>query len=146
MLTSLDGRSPASAARAEAAGMRAVPLASLGGADIVLSVLPRAEALALAERLAPLLRPGMAHADCNAISPALAERIGAALAPSGCAHVDGGIIGGPPRDDGDTPKLHASGAHAARLAALEAFGLKVPVLDGPVGAASALRRVLAATP
>lgn len=139
VLTSLEGRSAASAARAEAAGMRAVPVAALAEAELVLSIVPPAEALSLAERLAPVLRPGMVYADCNAISPALAERIGAVLAPTGCAYVDGGIIGGPPREDGYTPKLYASGPHAARLAALEAHGLKVPVLDGPIGAASALK-------
>lgn len=139
VLTSLEGRSLASAARAAAAGMEAVAPEALGQADMLLSVLPPAEALALAERVAPLLRPGMVYADCNAVSPALAERIGAVLAPSGCAYVDAGIIGGPPREDGYTPKLYASGPHAARLAALEAYGLKVPVLDGPIGAASALK-------
>ncbi len=139
VLTSLEGRSAASAARAEAAGMRAVPPAALAEADVFLSVLPPAEALALAQRFAPLVRPGMVYADCNAISPALAERIGTVLASSGCAYVDAGIIGGPPREDGYTPKLYASGPHAARLAALEAHGLKVPVLDGPIGAASALK-------
>jgi 3-hydroxyisobutyrate dehydrogenase-like beta-hydroxyacid dehydrogenase len=139
VLTSLEGRSAASAARAEAAGMRAVPPEALAEADVFLSVLPPAEALVLAERFAPLLRPGMVYADCNAISPALAERIGAVLAPSGCAYVDAGIIGGPPREDGYTPRIYASGPHAARLAALEAYRLTVPVLEGPIGAASALK-------
>lgn len=139
VLTCLDGRSPASAARASAAGMEAAAPGAVAEADMLLSVLPPAEALRLAEHYAPLLRPGMVYADCNAISPALAERIGEVLAHSGCAYVDAGIIGGPPRDDGYTPKIYASGPHAARLAALEAHGLKVPVLDGPIGAASALK-------
>ena len=139
VLTCLDGRGAASAARAAAAGMRAVPPEDLARADIFLSILPPSEALGLAERTAPLLRPGTVYADCNAISPALAGRIGAVLAPSGCAYVDAGIIGGPPRPDGYTPRIYASGPHAARLAALEAHGLRVPVLDGPVGAASALK-------
>lgn len=139
VLTSLEGRSAASAARAAAAGMEAVAPEALAQADMLLSVLPPSEALALAERCAPLLRPGQVYADCNAISPAMAGRIGAVLAPTGCAYVDAGIIGGPPREDGYTPKLYASGPHATRLAALEAHGLKVPVLDGPIGAASALK-------
>jgi len=139
VLTCLDGRSAASAQRAAAAGMEAVAPRDIAQADMLLSVLPPSEALALAERFAPLLRPGFLYADCNAISPALAERIGAVLAPSGSAYVDAGIIGGPPREDGYTPKIYASGPHAARFASLEAHGLKVPVLDGPIGAASALK-------
>ena len=139
VITCLDGRSPASAARAAAAGMRAVAFGALAEAGTVLSVLPPSEALAFAGRMAPLLRPGMLYADCNAISPALALRIGEVLAPSGCDYADAGIIGGPPRADGYTPRIYASGPHAARLAALEAHGLRVPVLDGPVGAASALK-------
>lgn len=139
VLTCLDGRSHASAVRAATAGMQPVSPEMLAEADFLLSVLPPSEALALAERYAPMLRPGMVYADCNAISPALALRIGAVLAPSGCAYVDAGIIGGPPREDGYTPKIFASGPHAARFAVLEAHGLKIPVLDGPVGAASALK-------
>lgn len=139
VLTCLDGRSAASARRAAEAGMEAVSLQAVAQADMLLSVLPPAEALALAERFSTLLHPGIVYADCNAISPALGERIGAVLAPSGCAYVDAGIIGGPPREDGYTPKIYVSGPHAARVAALEAHGLKVPVLDGPIGAASALK-------
>jgi 3-hydroxyisobutyrate dehydrogenase-like beta-hydroxyacid dehydrogenase len=139
VVTCLDGRSPASAARAAAAGMRAASAEECARADLLLSVLPPAEALAMAERYAPLLAPTTLYADCNAISPALVERIAAVIAPSGAAFADAGIIGAPPRPDGYTPKLYASGPGAARLAALEAHGLKVPVLDGPVGAASALK-------
>ncbi len=138
VLTCLDGRSAASAARAAAAGMRPASAAECGRADFLLSVLPPSEALTMAEHYAPLLAPSTLYADCNAISPALAERIAAVIAPSGAAFADAGIIGGPPRE-GYTPKLYASGPSATRLAALEGFGLKVPVLDGPVGAASALK-------
>jgi 3-hydroxyisobutyrate dehydrogenase-like beta-hydroxyacid dehydrogenase len=139
VLTCLEGRSQASADRAVSAGMQAVTPEEAARAEILLSVLPPVEALALAEHYAPLLRPGTIYADCNAISPALAERIGEVLQPSGCAYVDAGIIGGPPREDGYTPKIYASGPHAAKLVALEAHGLLIPVLDGPVGAASALK-------
>lgn len=52
VLTSLAGRSPRSAARAAEAGMRPVSDAEVAGADLVLSIVPPAEARALAERLA----------------------------------------------------------------------------------------------
>ena len=119
--------------------MQAVSPQDVARADIILSVLPPSEALTLAERYAPLLPATALYADCNAISPEQARRVAAALARSGCSVVDAGIIGGPPRADGYTPKLYASGPQAARLAVLEQHGLKVPVLEGPVGAASALK-------
>ena len=53
VLTSLEGRSAASAARAKAAGMVAASDPEIATADIVLSIVPPGEALPLAQRLAP---------------------------------------------------------------------------------------------
>ena len=55
VLTSLEGRSAASAARAKAAGMVAASDPEIASADIVLSIVPPGEALPLAQRLAPAL-------------------------------------------------------------------------------------------
>ena len=55
VLTSLAGRSSASAARAAAAGMIAASDAEIAAADFVLSILPPGEALALAQHFAPVL-------------------------------------------------------------------------------------------
>ena len=144
VLTGLAGRSAASARRAAEAGMRDATPAELAGADVFLSVLPPSEARACAARLAPALQAAprkAAYVDCNAVSPATAEAVGAIVAPTGAAFVDGGIIGGPPRDDGYTPVLYVAGPEAERLAAapLRAHGLDVRVTPGPIGAASALK-------
>jgi L-threonate 2-dehydrogenase len=144
VLTSLAGRSAASARRAAEAGMRDATPAELAGADVFLSVLPPSEARACAAWLAPALQAAprkAAYVDCNAVSPATAEAVGATVAPTGAAFVDGGIIGGPPRDDGYTPVLYLAGPEAERLAAapLRAHGLDVRVTPGPIGAASALK-------
>ena len=48
VLTSLEGRSSASAARAKSAGMIAATDVELGQADIVLSIVPPGDALTLA--------------------------------------------------------------------------------------------------
>ncbi len=53
--------------------------------------------------------------------------------------MDGGIIGGPPAPGGKGPALYVSGPEAARAAVLGDYGLDIRVLDGPVGAASALK-------
>jgi L-threonate 2-dehydrogenase len=144
VLTSLAGRSAASAERARAAGMRPVEEAALAEAGILLSIVPPGEAMALAERLAPVLArkgtKGPLYADCNAVSPRTAMRIGEAVSAAGLRFVDAGIIGGPPKPGGARgPTFYASGPHAAGLMALAERGLSVEVLDGPVGAASGLK-------
>ncbi|WP_149536881.1 NAD(P)-dependent oxidoreductase [Siccirubricoccus phaeus] len=142
VLTSLAGRSAASARRAAEAGMRDAMPAALAGADIFLSILPPAEARATAAFLAPALAAAprkAVFADCNAISPETAREVAAVIAPTGAAFVDGGIIGGPPRADGYTPVLYVSGEAAPLLLALNECGLDVRVTPGGIGAASALK-------
>jgi len=142
--TSLAGRSAASAARAAQARMVALPNddALVGEADFVLSIVPPGDAVALARRLAPALARAARkpiYVDCNAIAPATAEEIGAALADTGCRYVDGGIIGPPPQPDTDATRIYVSGAAAKEVAALNDFGITFCPMDGPIGAASAMK-------
>jgi 3-hydroxyisobutyrate dehydrogenase-like beta-hydroxyacid dehydrogenase len=65
------------------------------------------------------------------------------VSATGAEFVDAGIMGLPPEPDGKDPHIYASGESAARLAALTEYGLDVRVLDGPVGAASALKMAFA---
>jgi len=140
VVTALAGRSEASVRRARAAGMVSVVDQQIADADIILSIVPPGEAVAVAQRFAPLLKGKAAvYVDCNAVSPETAVAIGKIIAVSGCAYVDIGIIGGPPRPDGYGPALYACGPQASRLAVLTAHGLDLRVLDGPIGAASALK-------
>ena len=114
----------------------------IAAADFVLSILPPGDALALAQRFAPVLAASNAkpvYVDCNAINPATVVKVAGAIAPTGCAFVDAGIIGPPPKGDDAGPRLYASGTEAARFASLRQYGLDVRVLEGPVSAASALK-------
>jgi 3-hydroxyisobutyrate dehydrogenase-like beta-hydroxyacid dehydrogenase len=143
VLTSLDGRSPQSRARAEAAGMRHVDDQRLvDEACMILSIVPPAEAGALAERFAARLGSA-AHApifaDCNAISVSTLCSIGRSLERAGARLVDGAIIGAPPKGDNPGPAIYLSGDAAGELAGLSEYGLDVRVIDGPLGAASALK-------
>jgi putative dehydrogenase len=142
--TSLAGRSGASAARAERARM--LPVADddalIAEADYFLSICPPGEAVALAQRLAPALtraRKKPIYVDCNAVSPETAVQIGAVLEPTGCRYVDGGIIGPPPPPNGTGTRIYVSGAAANEVARLTEFGVAFPPLNGPIGAASALK-------
>jgi 3-hydroxyisobutyrate dehydrogenase-like beta-hydroxyacid dehydrogenase len=142
VLTTLAGRSSASAQRAAAAGITAVDDAEIGTADFVLSIVPPAEALPLAERLAPVLSGANRkplYVDCNAINPETVTRVADVLAEMGTPFADAGIIGGPPRAGYAGPSFYVSGAEARRVAALSQYGLVIHVMDAPVGAASALK-------
>jgi putative dehydrogenase len=142
--TLLAGRSANSAERARAAGMKpaADEKALLAGADIFLSILPPGEAAPLARRLAPILaalpkRP--VYVDCNAVSPQTAIAIGEIIAPTGAVFVDGGIIGGPPREGYAGPAIYASGPQVRETVQLRDWGLDWRAIDGPIGAASGLK-------
>jgi 3-hydroxyisobutyrate dehydrogenase-like beta-hydroxyacid dehydrogenase len=142
VLTSLAGRSAASARRAEAAGMHAVDDEALVQSDLILSIVPPADAIAFAERMAPDLAAAAAKpafVDCNAISPETVARIAEIILPTGAPFIDGGIIGAPPQPGAKGPVLYVSGEPAARALVLRAHGLDVRVVEGGVGAASALK-------
>ncbi len=141
VVTELEGRSAASVQRARDAGMTAATRAQLATADFVLSIVPPAVATLVAEQLAPLLAAAARKAvyvDCNAVSPKTARAIAALIGPTGWAFADAGIIGLPPSEPGRTV-FYATGAAARRFVLLKDYGLDVRVLDGPVGAASALK-------
>jgi putative dehydrogenase len=144
--TSLQGRSDASRLRAREAGMVPVDddFALVTGANFVLSIVPPGDAKAFAERMAPTLakldrKP--IYADCNALAPATVREVAAAIAPSGCAFADMGILGGPPSPSGaGGPRIYASGPGARSALALKDYGLDIRILDGGgIGDASAVK-------
>jgi 3-hydroxyisobutyrate dehydrogenase-like beta-hydroxyacid dehydrogenase len=142
VVTSLSGRSEASAARARAAGMIAVSDQEAARADVFLSIVPPSEALTLAQTMAALIGPGNhkpVYVDCNAVSPPTKVKIGDVITKAGSPFVDVGIIGLPPRPGRDGPMMIAAGPEAERFAALADFGLRIRTIKGPVGAASAVK-------
>jgi 3-hydroxyisobutyrate dehydrogenase-like beta-hydroxyacid dehydrogenase len=100
--------------------------------DVVLSICPPHAALDVARAVQ---ETASLYVDANAISPATAREIGALHAE----FVDGGIVGGPPREPGT--RLYLSGARAAEVASLFAGSLLEPRL---VADASALKMAYAA--
>lgn len=147
VVTCLEGRSAATAARASAAGMRGVGWPELAAADIVLSVLPPGQALAFARSLAPWLATAAARppfVECNPLSPAAIGEIEAVLVAAGAPFIDGSIIGLTPRPGNPGPAIYVSGPAAGRAELLLAHGLRIRRLDAPVGAASALKLSYAA--
>jgi len=146
VITFLEGRSEATIERARAAGLEAASLSAFAEADIILSIIPPAEALKVADLIAPVLRDASRKppfVDLNAISPKTMEALAAKLAPSGVKVIDGSIIGGPPvsgKVSGKPgPVICLSGDLAVEPGLLAGFGLKIRRIKGRVGAASALK-------
>jgi 3-hydroxyisobutyrate dehydrogenase-like beta-hydroxyacid dehydrogenase len=144
VLWASDGRRAATRTRAAADGLEdAGTLARLvAGSDVIVSVCPPASALDVAREVAALGFRGT-YVDANAIAPATTREVGAVIATGGATFVDGGIVGPPPRRPG-TSRLYLSGSEAADVVALFRGGLLEAIaLDGPVGAASAIKMAYA---
>lgn len=141
VLSPLADRSPASRRRAAAAGIREASYADLVAANIVVSVVPPAEAASVAELVAAEFSKRTApplFVDANALAPESKREMEALIRAAGGTFADGVIIGAPPRP-GYVPRLYVSGEHAGKTAILRDAGLDVRELAGPVGTAAALK-------
>jgi 3-hydroxyisobutyrate dehydrogenase-like beta-hydroxyacid dehydrogenase len=146
------GRGPATARRAETAGLTdagTVAEVARRGA-VVLSVCPPHAAAAVAAEAADAGFTGL-FVDANAVAPATARGIAATIEAGGGRCVDGGIIGGPPTRAGTT-RLYVSGAEAGAVRDLfDGTPLDTRVVGGEaggeigreIGAASALKMAYA---
>ena len=139
-----EGRGAATRKRAEADGLEDVgTLARLTReAAVILSVCPPASAMDVAREVAAQRFTGI-YVDGNAIAPATTRKVGDIVTAGGATFIDGGIIGPPPRKPGVT-RLYLSGAGAADVATMINGGLLEAIaLDGPIGAASAIKMAYA---
>ena len=147
VLTCLAGRSERTRALAAESGIEdgGDLAAVVGAADILLSILPPAEAPALARAVGgcTVSARERIYVDCNAIAPATTLAIGRTVSAAGFAFVDGGIVGRPPVASPAT-RLYVSGPLAGRLAFLEDERLTVRDLGPEPGRASAIKMCYAA--
>lgn len=111
--------------------------------SIIVSVCPPHAAEAVAGQVLVQGYAGL-YVDANAISPQRAGQIGHRMLAAGVAFVDGGIVGGPAWEPGQT-WLYLSGDRAAAIAACFQSGpLETQVIGGEIGKASALKMSYAA--
>jgi putative dehydrogenase len=108
VITQLDGRSERTRALAARAGIEEVADDDtlVQSAEILLSILVPAEAVALAERIARAMRSAGAtplYVDCNAIAPQTARQVAEIVEGAGARFVDAGIIGPPPQPGARRP-------------------------------------------
>ncbi|NEK16377.1 NAD(P)-dependent oxidoreductase [Rhizobium leguminosarum] len=142
VLTYLEGRSEQTIARAKAAGMVPVGRQELTKAELILSIVPPAEAIKVAELVADIssaMQAAPPFIDLNAIAPKTMQALAARFESSRVEVLDGAIIGGPPSPGKPGPTIYISGDIAERSKLLEDCGLRIRRLDGPLGAASALK-------
>jgi len=143
VLWASEGRSPATQARAKAAGLSdAGTIAAVARqAGIILSVCPPHAATDVAWAVHGFR--GL-YVDANAISPDTAREVAHMITDSGGRYVDGGIIGLPPTAPGHT-RLYLSGPEAGAVQALFAGTALDARLTGPaLTAASAVKMAYAA--
>ncbi len=143
VVTSLAGRSAASAGRAKALGVEALSDPEMiEQASIFLSIVPPSAAGATADRLLPLIEASAnrpVFIDCNAIAPQTLHEISKAFLAKGLPFGDASIIGAAPKADGSSPRLYMSGPIESEAAILKGFGLDTRMLSRNLGDASALK-------
>ena len=144
VITSLDGRSQASAERAAKAGVEVVHDDGelVTQAEFIFSIVPPSRAAELAERLLPWIRGAErkpVYVECNAVAPATVKQIAALFQMAGLPFVDAGIVGPPPASGRPAPRFYASGGAVGRFEELRKFGVDVRALSNEIGDASALK-------
>lgn len=143
VITCLSGRSERTRRLAEAGGFGDAPTLEdmAERADLIMSILVPAAAEGVARAAADALRnAGISRpfADCNAVSPATADRMATAINAAGGDYIDGGIIGGSPAR-GAVPNIYVSGPSAAIMDELDGKGIGVPNLGSEIGRASGIK-------
>lgn len=139
------GRSAATRRRAETCGLEDVDTLAraVQAADIVFSVCPPHAAMELARAVAACGFGGI-YIDANAVSAETTRALGLLVEAAGASYVDAGIIG-PPPNPGASVRLYLCGSRAAEIVPLfEGCIMRAIALEGPVGAASALKVCYAA--
>ena len=140
-----EGRSAQTRERAEKFGLH--DATSLGNlcqiCSVLVSVCPPHAAEDVADEVVSHGFTGL-YLDANAISPQRAVRIGERMMAAGVTFVDGGIVGGPAWEPGDTC-LYLSGKGAETIVDCFSAGpLETAVIGEAIGKASALKMCYAA--
>jgi len=148
VITCLDGRSERTRGLAETAGIEDVPTYGdlVREASLVICILVPAAAEEAASQVADALKDTgeqIVYADCNAVAPATAVRIGNVIGEAGSVFVDAGIIGGPPRKPGGT-RFYCSGPDTSVFEQVNEYGLDARKVGDEIGQASGFKMCYAA--
>ena len=147
VICALNGRSRHSQGLAEQAGLLDVGTlrAVVEQADLILSILPPAAALGLAQSVASemtLTQKTPVYVDCNAIAPETAKAVGEVMTGVGASCIDAGIIGAPPGQGGG-PRFYVSGPDCSAMTGLDGKGFQVIEMGADIGQGSAIKMAYA---
>lgn len=147
VMTDLSARSEMSIRRATDRGIEvADDLVSLvRDADIVFSIVPPDQALAVSEgiaRCAKSMQDKPLLVEANAVAPRRMRQIFNVCRNARLPLLDGGIVGGPPTE-GTRPRLYLSGTRTGDLAPLDGLAFDHMVLGAEIGQASMFKMLYA---
>ena len=134
-------RGPLIRQRAVTAGATLVPASEelARSANVILSTVTCSAALDAARQMAPWLGAGHLYADLNSVSPALKRDVAEAIAAAGASFVEAAVMA-PVLPYGQRVPMLVGGPAAQRFVEMMApFGMKLEVLDGPIGKAAAVK-------
>ncbi len=131
-------------ARRQAAGQDGVRAAAgmrdlCAHADLVISAVTASNTLAVAEQMAPHLRPGTWFLDLNSASPGTKQQAAALVEAAGGSYVEAGVMTSVPPYGIRVPML-LGGPRAAELSAtLRGWGMDAKAVSAQLGVASAIK-------
>jgi len=114
------------------------PRALAREATVILSVVTAASACEAATSVAPSLTADHLYVDLNSVSPATKRQIAAAIGTAG-RFIEGAIMAPVPGHDHRVPILLNGPSATELLHALEPYGMRLEVMQGPIGAAAAVK-------
>ena len=109
------------------------------GARFILSLTSASSALAVAERILPLLVAGQTYVDMNSAAPTVKQAIDALPRAEGVAFCDAAVMGTVPGNNHRVPMLLAGEGASVFAEAFTPHGMRLTVLDAEAGAASAIK-------
>ena len=147
VITCLAGRSARTKGLAEAGNFRDVPDMEtlVREADLILSILPPANALGQAKDMAAAMTSAgttAVYVDCNAVAPGTALETAAVMAEAKAPFIDCGIIGLSPQP-GRSTRFYVSGPDTLAMRALDGHGITVIDVGEAIGRASGLKMAYA---
>lgn len=139
--TSTPGRGELIRERAAEAAVTLLPrLAAVPPeSDIVISAVTAAAAGPVGQEAAQELKPHHLYMDINSVSPAVKKAIGAAVAESGAKFVEAAVMSTVPPLGHGAPMLLCGPGAADFAARMTPLGMKLEVLDAPLGSAAAIK-------
>ncbi|MBF7140970.1 MULTISPECIES: DUF1932 domain-containing protein [Pseudomonas] len=113
--------------------------AACQSARFVVCLTSASSALGLAERVMPLLKAGQTYVDMNSAAPTVKHAINALPRAAGVSFCDAAVMGTVPGNNHRVPMLLAGDGAEAFNAAFAPYGMRLRVLPGEAGAASAIK-------